>query len=364
MIEAVLYKCFFTLLKSGLWNIKLDLSYFPLDDKDWEKIYSWARMQTVEAIVHDGVMQLPDKLLPPKLLLMRWTVQVDFIERQNKQMYACMEELADSFSEQHIEFFLLKGQGVSACYDVPLHRVSGDIDWFFPTASDFNRACRLIDSKGIRMVRQTRFSIAYKWKGVLVEHHKYMLDIHNPLVASFLKNLQKSEQSNAIFLNTRGKHIKMPSPLLNHLCVNAHILKHLLMFGIGLRQICDSARICKAYYGRVDGQKLQKAYKKAGLYSWMQQFNHLLVSDLGMPVNYLPFPLETRNNSHWILQEVLESGNFGFYSEHTAFKWGHRWRKRLYGLLHLVKYTRYVPLEVFSYLGVLIYSRIKNELVS
>lgn len=96
------------------------------------------------------------------------------------------------------------------------------------------------------------------------------------------------------------------SPLLNHLCVNAHILKHLLMFGIGLRQICDSARICKAYYGRVDGQKLQKAYKKVGLYSWMQQFNHLLVSDLGMPVNYLPFPLKLGNNSHWILQEVLE----------------------------------------------------------
>ena len=364
MIETGLYKSFFTLLKAGLWNTKPDLSYFPLNDQDWERLYSSARMQTVEAIVYDGVMQLPDELLPPQLLLMRWTVQVDYIEHRNKQMNACMEELADSFSEQHIEFFLLKGQGVSACYDVPLHRVSGDIDWFFPTASDFNRACRLIDSKGIRMVRQTRFSIAYKWKGVLVEHHKYMLDIHNPLVASFLKNIQESEQRNAVFLRMKGKHIQMPSPLLNHLCVNAHILKHLFMFGIGLRQICDSARLCKAYCGRVDGKKLKKAYQKAGLYSWMQQFNHLLVTDLGMPVSYLPFPLDARNNSRWILQEVLEGGNFGFYSEHTAFKWGHGWRKRLYGLFHLVKYMRYVPLEVFSYLGVLIYSRIKNGLIS
>ncbi len=364
MIETKLHKSFFALLRAGLWNTTLDLSPFPLNEKDWEVIYSWARMQTVEAIVYDGVMQLPDELLPPQLLLMRWTVQVDFIEHRNKMMNACMEELAELFEEQHIDFFLLKGQGISACYEVPSHRVCGDIDWFFPTASDFNGARRLIASKGIRMVRQTRFSIAYEWKGVLVEHHKHMLDIHNPLVASFLKFLQESELGNAVILRRKGMHIKMPSPLLNHLCVNAHILKHLLMFGIGLRQICDSARICKAYHGRFDARKLRKAYQKAGLYTWMQEFNHLLVSDLGMPVSYLPFPLVTRNRSSWILQEVLDGGNFGFYSEHTTFKWGHGWRKKMYGLFHLVKYMRYVPLEVFSYLGVLIYSRIKNELIS
>ena len=36
MIETGLYKSFFTLLKAGLWNTKPDLSYFLLNDQDWE----------------------------------------------------------------------------------------------------------------------------------------------------------------------------------------------------------------------------------------------------------------------------------------------------------------------------------------
>lgn len=364
MIDSRLYKSFFSLLKSGLWNTKPDLRDFPLTDDEWERLYSWARIQTVEAIVYDGMMQLPDCLFPPKLLLMRWTVQVDYIERQNRLMNTCLGELAELFIEHDIVFFLLKGQGTSVCYETPLHRICGDIDWFFPTVSDFDRACRLISSMNICMVRQTRSSVVYRWKGILVEHHKHMLDIHNPLVSSFLKCLQESEEIKSVYLGIENKHIKIPSPLLNHLCVNAHILKHLFMFGIGLRQICDSACICKAYYGRVDGRKLHEVYQKTGLYNWMQQFNHVLVSDLGMPTCYLPFPLETRNKSRWMLQEVLKGGNFGFYNERMKFKRGYGWLKRMYGVFHLVRYMRYVPLEAFSYLGVLIYSRIKNELIA
>jgi hypothetical protein len=39
--------------------------------------------------------------------------------------------------------------------------------------------------------------------------------------------------------------------------VNAHILKHLLSFGIGIRQLCDAARLYKTYHNQVDGNVLK-----------------------------------------------------------------------------------------------------------
>lgn len=325
---------FFTLLRAGLWNEKPDDSCFPLQELAWKQLYLHARRQTVEGIIYDGMIRLPDEFLPPRALLMKWVALVDSLERRNRRMNAVIEELKAWFGDHGITAVLLKGQEVADCYEEPLHRVCGDIDWYIPYSRDYKRLIRLFSTKGLIWERQPGFSLCCQWKGIVVEFHKQMLDIHNPFVFRYLKKLGQSE--------------KYRSPILSHLVVNSHILKHMMAFGIGIRQLCDSARICYAYHESEDKVRLEEVYRKVGMYRWVQLLNRLLVEELGLPEEYLPFSLSSDEGFYWMSQEVWESGNFGFYDERFG-KQAEPWKKRRYVGRHLLHrfllHVRYVPSE-------------------
>ncbi|WP_321480782.1 nucleotidyltransferase family protein [uncultured Bacteroides sp.] len=341
---------FFVLLRAGLWSKSPEHECFPLNADVWEQIYFLARKQTVEGLIYDGIMLLPTESLPPKNLLIKWTVLIDSIESRNKQMNEAIEELNNLFLENHITAFLQKGQGLAACYEKPLHRICGDVDWCFQSQSEYDRANQLIRSKGIPTKIQAGYSVAYEWRGFLIEHHSRLLDIHNPFVSSYLAKLQQVEYKNKTALCLGEREVTLFSPLLTHVSVNSHILKHFLSFGIGLRQLCDSARICCAYHDEIDKTLLKEVYCKTGLYRWMCLLNTLLVQELGMPVTYLPFPLSFDSQYGWMMEDIFRGGNFGFYDTRYGF---HILRRFLHNV-------RYVPSEAFWFPVLQIYSRIKN----
>jgi hypothetical protein len=358
------YKAFFALLRAGLWNREPDSGYFPLSSEVWKRIYVLACKQTVAGIVYDGIMQLPADHFPPKDLLLEWVVLVARFEDLNTKMNQHAGELYKLFAENRIVAFLMKGQGVAACYDNPLHRMCGDIDWSFPDKENFDRANRLIEGLRIKVERDAGFSTSYTWKGILVEHHCHLLDISNPFLSGYLRRMQQREQAHSIYLDTNERQITLPSPVLTHLSVNSHILKHLLAFGISLRQLCDSACVCHVYHGEADRTSLKEIYRKLGIYNWIHLLNHLLVSYLGMPEEYLPFPLIPQQKADWMMQDMLQSGNFGFYggpfSKETDDPQIERQHVWLQLLVRFSRYVRYAPGEACWFPVMQSYSHIKN----
>lgn len=118
------------LLRSGLWEREPDdLGCFPLSDESWGRLYRLARQQTVTGVVFRGLQHLPDELLPPGPLLLRWAAEVDAIERRNRAVDAAVAELCSKFRANGLEPVLQKGQGVALCYADPALRESGDIDF-------------------------------------------------------------------------------------------------------------------------------------------------------------------------------------------------------------------------------------------
>ena len=86
MISAPLQKAFMLLLRQGLWDRQEDCSaLFPLDEKEWNEIHSMARKQTVQGIIYDGIRLLPTEAVPPRKVLLGWMVEVDTLERVNRQ---------------------------------------------------------------------------------------------------------------------------------------------------------------------------------------------------------------------------------------------------------------------------------------
>jgi hypothetical protein len=361
------YNAFFSLLRAGLWNREPDGQYFPLSPEMWKRIYVLARKQTVSGIIYDGIMKLPADHFPPKNLLLEWTVLVAIVEDRNKRMNQCVGELHTLFDENRITAFLIKGQGVAALYDNPLHRICGDIDWFFPDKENFDRANRLIEKHRIKVGRDAGFSTSYVWKGFLIEHHRHLLDISNQFLSGYLRRMQQEESAHSVYLNVDGQKIVLPSPVLTHLSVNSHILKHLLAFGISIRQLCDSARVCYAYHNEEERESLKKIYNKLGIYRWMQLLNYLLVNYLGMPQEYLPFSLTPQQKAGWMMQDILQAGNFGFYggpfSEETdepQVKRKHVW---LQLLVRFGRYVPYAPSEACWFPIMQSYSHIENYFI-
>ena len=88
---------FLVLLKAGLWEKDLEsLSCFPLTSEEWHEVYQQALCQTVSGIVYRGIIRLPDHLIPPEDILLRWVVRVDAIEQRNRHMNEVVNELVPS----------------------------------------------------------------------------------------------------------------------------------------------------------------------------------------------------------------------------------------------------------------------------
>ena len=360
----VTYQSFFALLRAGLWNREPEGDCFPLSPEVWQRVYKLACKQTVEGIVYDGILQLPEHYFPPKQLLLNWVVTVDSIEKKNKRMNKAIAELSDFFTKNGITAFLMKGQGIAACYHNPLHRVCGDIDLSFPDKKDFTQACRLIMENSIEIEKQAGFSVCYTWKDVLIELHQFFLDISNPFLSNYLCRLQQQEKVHSIYLEVDGRKVLLPSPVLTHVSVNTHILRHLLSFGISIRQLCDSARVCCMYHNSKELHSLKEIYGKSGIYRWIQLLNNLLVNYLGMPSTYLPFPLMSQRKADMMMKDILQSGSFGYFggpfSKETDEPQLHRKRVWLHLSVRFFRYVRYAPYEACWFPIMHTWSHFKN----
>ncbi len=307
-------RAFLEALKSSLWEIPIQQSYFEnLDRKMWIDIFLMSFHQTVEGHLADAIQQLPQPLLPPQDLLLKWIVRLQHIEDKNEKMSKVISNLGRLFHEYEIRAFLQKGHGVSLYYNKPEVRVSGDIDWYFPSREDYNRANELINSKVEGFHVQPAYSSGYNFEGVEIEHHLKLIQLRNPFVLKYLKTLIIELSKDNIIKDFENSKVEIPSPMLNIIQVNAHILKHQVTYGIGLRQLCDAAVLYHKFSDQIDGQELKFIYKKLGMLDWSHVFHQVLVDVLGLNKDKLPFKVEKKEGVTWMKDYILRTGNFGFY---------------------------------------------------
>lgn len=352
---------FFQLLRIGLWGEgKLTLNQ-PLTSNDWTTIRKYAINHTVEGIIYDSFPFLEEQQLPPQALRLKWAVRMDQIERHNEKMNQVIREQFILFSEKGICPILQKGQGVASQYRIPNHRISGDIDWYFED-DGYAIARDELKSKNIVFQDTAGFSLDYDWHNVHIEHHKKLFDIRSPLKSRFLKNISSEYRDSYDTLFIHNAPIRLLAPEMQLLQVNAHILKHLLGFGIGLRQFCDSARLYYSFVDKIDVIALKRIYRKAGILKWIHLLHKILVDTLGLPKSYIPFPYPEELDVRWMLKEVWYSGSFGYNDE--RFKGGKtistisvqpNASKRFF--LNFLRYFKYAPQEALFYYWVQAYSK-------
>ena len=269
---------FFQLIRAGLNGTPL--TDFPkLEGKEWASLVNLARQQTVVGLLYQGVSQLPEGYPLPQNLLFVLIAEIGQLEKESRKVKATADALTQEFEAQGLHPLVMKGPAVAAFYAQPLLRECGDIDLYFPP-EEFEKAVSMAGE----VTPAPDGSVHYKRDGIDIDQHRQYFDIHSRNLAA------------------------VPSPEATLMMLSAHILKHCMGAGIGLRQLCDMAMAYKAL--AVPPEHLRACFRDAGLDRWNRLLFSFLHTYLGAEPLYdtLPSPEPLR-------KIVLEGGNFGHHSE-------------------------------------------------
>ena len=283
-------EAFFTLLRGGLEE--KDIEYpLILSEKEWEDIVYLASTQTVTGLVFRGVSHLPDGNDIPGQVLMKLMKKADGIARASARISEIRTRLDKVFNAEGLRPVVMKGPEVATFYLHPELRECGDLDLYFP-GSAFDKAVSTISSLGIGIMKSPDGSVRYLFDGIWIDQHRRYYD-----------------------LRRRGLP-EVPSPYATLLMLSAHILKHCMTSGVGLRQICDMAVAYRSLEGSYSKPVLAGIYSSAGLEQWNRLLASFLSAHLGC--NSHPYSPDSLPPPDPLMDIILEGGNFGHHADGRA----------------------------------------------
>lgn len=361
--EKSLYNSFLLLLRAGLGLV--DPPEMTLTESEWRKVMREAEKQTVTGVTFGALSKMSESGLPPVGVQALWLSLAHREARKYAGMSRTLTRLVSQFEDYGLHPVLQKGHAAARFYSVPELRTSGDIDLWFPDdeRSDANKIVREL---GMNVEGTPDDGSRYICDGFDVEHHSMLVEIHNPFHTSRMDGIYREYHPVKVMLNNDISAF-VPAPLVELLMMNAHILKHCLGFGIGLRQFCDYTLAWRCFTdpdSKVGVAVNQDEYvdlcRKLGILKWtsvLHQFiNRYLPASQGNAVADIPgtscSDSSCSDTVSRIFNLVAEGGNFGRYSSQRRTKCaGNLWRRKLRTMTAFINNRSFVcrtaPSEAF-----------------
>lgn len=310
---------FYCLLRAGLWESENQFSV--IDDFDYQNLYKLAEDQSVLGLILSGVEQYRNITASvngiPQSFLLQWIGEVQYIEQRNLAMNLFLGDLVEKMRSEGIYTLLVKGQGIAQCYEKPLWRTCGDID-FLLSKENYDKAKDYLKPLATSLEPEGHYlkHAAFTIDGWTVELHGNMRTRHSWRMDKGIDKVQ-----NDIFYggNVRSwmnghTQIFMPSPDNDVIIIFTHFLKHFFGGGIGVRQLCDWCRLLWTYKSDINPILLEARLKKMGIWTEWKAFAAYAVQYLGMEPKAMPLysdALKWKRKARRISEIVLQSGTFG-----------------------------------------------------
>ena len=358
------------------------------------------------SVLFNGIRKLPaEQVGMKKELLLKCMAESQMLEKANVRLNDAAIQVSGWFRKKGFRTCILKGQGNALMYPNPYSRTPGDIDiWveggdkrvisFVRSISPHEKAC----------YHHIEFP---SYKGVEIEVHYRPSFLqcfwHNRKLQEYYERVKEEQFSHRVMLGEQGE-IAIPTVEFNLIFQLTHIYAHLMNEGIGLRQLLDyyyvlcdfykvyqkSSKITPSLFTLKEGSTshpdplssgarektalrcseplrykdggpskvspdcagwdrlgvVQKELKELGLWKFAGGIMFIMQEVFGMPASQLIVPPNEKYGK-FVLNEVLEAGNFGRHDERNCFgrsKLGHN-LQRVYRDIRLV---RYFPAEALS----------------
>lgn len=288
----------------------------PFSPIDFDALYKLAEEQSVVGLIAAGLEHVDDLTLE-KRQVMPFMKRIITLESRNASMNVFIASLYTKMREAGIEALLVKGQGIAQCYERPMWRAAGDIDLLLEP-EDYEKAKAVLFPLASSVEKE---DVSEKHQGMTIE--TWPVEIHGTLHCSLsrfqdekIDSLQEETLKNHHFRTwTNGEvDVLLPSPNSDAVFIFAHILQHFFRGGIGIRQICDWARLLWSYRNTIDRVLLEKRINQMRFMAEWKAFGALAVEYLGMPSEAMPLyssEIVWKTKAGRINAFILDVGNFG-----------------------------------------------------
>lgn len=286
-LDKITIDVFFALIRAGLWEKEVKL--LPFGEIDWRCVYRIAAEQSVSGLILAGLDHSDVK--PPKHVLLQWIGEVQALEQRNIAMNYFIGVIAKKTQAAGIFTVLVKGQGVAQCYERPLWRSSGDVDFFFEKSS-YRKAIDFF----------IPLSSSNKTEGVYSQHlgmtiDQWYVEVHGSLRTGLTAKIDKAVDAVQDATFDKGgtrvwfngaTDVFLPNPDNDVFLVFTHFIKHLYKGGVRLRQVCDWCRLLWSYRDGIDIELLKRRLEYCGLMLEWRSFAAIAAEYLGMDALTIP----------------------------------------------------------------------------
>lgn len=326
-------KISFEILRLAIDSSSSDLSLKDraIGANQWRAIYQMAVKQTLVGVMFTAIERLPEEQRPPKELLLQWYMMKERIVKMNRLLNQRAVETERFFEQEGFKTCILKGQGVATLYPNPLLRVSGDIDiWLSGGRKQiYNFARGKVGLQGL-----TYQHIHYPLhKDVEVEVHvtpgHLFAPIENRKLQRYFEACADEQFQHKVELPEGVGAISVPTDEFNRVYVLLHIYGHLFGEGIGLRQVLDYYYVLRqpatveSKVRTVELLNRLKMRRFAGAMMWVMQ------EVFGLEDEYLLVAPDAKEG-RFLLDEIMQAGNFGKYDARIDRKNHHRLLPRVW----------------------------------
>lgn len=359
---------FFELVKAGLWEHDVWLESYG-KAIDFENVYRIAEEQSVVGIVASSLEHVMDIKVPKETALI-FAGQALQLEQRNTAMNRFIGGLVEKMRQADIYTLLVKGQGVAQCYERPLWRASGDVD-FFLSKDNYEKAKTFL--MGIAI--QTEHEDAQQ-RHIAFSLDSWMVELHGTLRCGLSRRMDQ-ELDDIIRDTLYGGNVRswlnnettifMLNESNDVVYIFSHFLKHFYKGGLGLRQICDWCRILWKYKNSISTKVVEKRLNKMGLMSEWKAFATFAVVYLGIPVESMILYDDSRRweiKAKRIYKFILKSGNFGHNRDMNYLsKYPYLVRKTIsFGrrMGDLFNHAMIFPLDSIKFFPYIVYNGLKS----
>lgn len=361
---------FLELLRSAIWDRKPQSTLFEsVSPETWGDILTIARQQSLQALIADRILVLPEAQLPPYDTLATLLTQIRRNEARNLKLNKTIVDIHKEYSVLNIPFVLLKGQANALCYPNPLLRSSGDIDLFLYNEGDYDKANQWVKEQGyIYHVDDRDGHRAYEIGDVVIENHKFITFFEKKKYNTTLQGLLKDivAQNNFEEIRINGLAVRILPPEMNGFYIFLHFFFHFIHGGVGYRQFCDWVLFLYAHHGQIDDDRFEALAKSFDVLYPMQLFAQAAIKYLNAPESIFPISLIPESRySGMIVEEIFKGGNFGFH--HTPYQknyktWTRRWLIFRNTVSKTIRFGAMAPQYLWIIPGVSLFNRAKKAL--
>ena len=305
----------FELLRGELWGT--GLSFSQLSHTEFEELMEMAGEQTVTGLVGDCLIKNNIKLEREDALGLY--AKMKAIEKANARVNENLVSFVNFMERKGIDYIIVKGQVAGSFYPNPNARMSGDVDLYF-VGENYEKIKSLVEQRLGKQLSKLSDGkhVEFEVNGVIFELHDKLSRLATRKHQAYWDQMIDNailEGTDTVMIN--GKEIKTLSATYNAMYIFVHLFYHMTASGVGLRQLCDWARVL---YNpnlndnhNVDANRLEEILKELGYLKAYKAMGAFLVEYLGLPEEQFPFVL-TEKDRKWveiIKKNILKRGNFG-----------------------------------------------------